>query len=64
MNANQIHGTIRAIAGKAQEQADHVLGNRRRGCAVCSAQVLGAAEKRLGDFQEAARRTVSHGVHL
>lgn len=29
-------------------------------------QVLGAAEKRLGDFQEAARRSINpgRGVHL
>jgi uncharacterized protein YjbJ (UPF0337 family) len=64
MNANQIHGTIRTIAGKAQEQAGHVLGNRRQVLRGLQRQVLGAAEKRLGDFQEAARRTVSHGVHL
>ena len=66
MNANQFHGTIRKIAGKVQEQAGHVMGNRRQVLRGLQRQVLGAAEKRLGDFQEAARRTVNHGrsMHL
>jgi uncharacterized protein YjbJ (UPF0337 family) len=30
MNANQINGTFRTLVGKAQEQAGHVLGNKRQ----------------------------------
>ena len=66
MNANQINGTFRKIAGQVQEQAGHVLGNRSQVLRGLQRQVLGAAEKRLGDFQAAARRTVGHGrgIHL
>lgn len=66
MNANQIHGTFRNLAGKLQERTGHLLGNRRQVLRGLQRQVLGSAEKRLGDFQEAARRTVGHsrGIHL
>ena len=66
MNANQIRGTIRNLAGKVQEQTGHLLGSRRQVLRGLQRQVLGAAEKRLGDFQEAARHTVGHsrGIRL
>jgi uncharacterized protein YjbJ (UPF0337 family) len=66
MNANQIHGTFRNLAGRVQEQAGHLVGNRRQVLRGLQRQVLGAAEKRLGDLQETARRAVGHGrgIHL
>ncbi len=64
MNANQINGTLRTLVGKVQEQAGHALGNRRQVLRGLQRQVLGAAEKRLGDFQQAARRAVDHGPGL
>lgn len=66
MNANQFNGTVKAIVGKLQEQAGHVLGNKRQMLRGLQRQVLGAAEKRLGDHQESARRAVGHrrGMHL
>ncbi len=66
MNANHIHGTVRSLVGKVQEQTGHILGNRKQVLRGLQRQVLGAAERRLGDFQEAARRTMGHGrgLHL
>ena len=66
MNANQINGTLRTLVGKVQEQAGHATGSRRQVLRGLQRQVLGAAEKRLGDYQEAARRVVGHGkvIHL
>ena len=66
MNTNHIHGTVRSLVGKVQEQTGHLLGNRKQVLRGLQRQVLGAAEKRLGDIQEAAQRTMGHdrGLHL
>ncbi len=52
--------------GRAQEQAGHVLGNNKHVLRGLQRQVLGAAEKRLGDRQESARRVLGQGqsMHL
>ena len=60
MNANQINGTIKSLVGKMQEHAGDLLGNRRQALRGLQRQVLGAAEKRLGDYQQSARRVVSN----
>jgi uncharacterized protein YjbJ (UPF0337 family) len=66
MNANQVNGTVRAFVGKLQEQAGQLVGSRRQQLRGLQKQVLGNAEKKIGDFQEAARNTVGHGrgIHL
>ena len=66
MNAYQVHGTIKTIAGIVQEQAGHLVGSKRQVLRGLQRQVLGAAQKRVGDCQEAARRTIgqSRGFHL
>ena len=66
MNANQFNGTVKVLVGQLQEQTGHVLGNKRQVLRGLQRQVLGAAEKRLGDHQASARRVVGHGrgVHL
>jgi uncharacterized protein YjbJ (UPF0337 family) len=66
MNANQIHGTLSKIAGLIQERVGHLVGSRRHVLRGLQRQVLGAAEKRVGDVQVAARHTVgqSRGLHL
>jgi uncharacterized protein YjbJ (UPF0337 family) len=60
MNANQISGTIKTLVGKVQERAGDLVGNRRQALRGLQRQVLGSAEKRLGDCQASARRAVSH----
>lgn len=58
MNTYQIHGTIRTLAGLLQEQAGHWVGSRRQVLRGLQRQVMGAAQKRLGDVQYADRHTV------
>ena len=57
MNANQINGTLGVVAGKIQEQIGRATRNNRQVLCGLQRQVLGAAEKRVGDYQHAARRT-------
>lgn len=66
MNANQIHGTFRDLTGRVQEQAGKLVGNRKQELRGLQRQVLGKAEKKLGDFQASAGRAVGHvrGFHL
>jgi uncharacterized protein YjbJ (UPF0337 family) len=66
MNANQFNGTVRVLIGQLQEQTGHMLGNKRQVLRGLQRQVLGSAEKRLGDYQASARPVVGHGrsVHL
>lgn len=60
MNANQVNGTLRSLVGTVQEQAGHVMGNRKLVLRGLQRQVLGAAEKRLGNYQATARRVVGN----
>lgn len=55
MNANQINGTLSILAGKIQEQIGRATRNNRQALCGLQRQVLGAAEKRVGDYQESAR---------
>jgi uncharacterized protein YjbJ (UPF0337 family) len=59
MNANQVNGSVRALAGKLQEQAGILLGSRAQQLRGLQKQVLGQAEKKLGDYQECAKQAVS-----
>ena len=66
MNANQINGILWIVAGKIQEQIGRATRNNRRILCGLQRQVLGAAEKRVGDYQNAARRSAAHtgSLHL
>jgi len=55
MNTNQVHGTFKDYIGKVQEQAGKLTGNRGQQLRGLQRQVLGRAERRLGDFQQAAK---------
>jgi uncharacterized protein YjbJ (UPF0337 family) len=59
MNANQVHGSVRTLAGKMQEQAGIFLGSRAQQLRGLQKQVLGLAEKKLGDYQECVKHAVS-----
>ena len=66
MNTNQVHGTFRNFVGQCQERAGKLLGSNRQQLRGLQRQVLGKAEIKLGNFQDAAKRTVGHsrGIHL
>jgi len=55
MNTNQVHGTFKDYIGRVQEQAGKLTGNRGQQLRGLQRQVLGRAERRLGDFQQSAK---------
>jgi len=58
MNTNQLHGTVTDIVGRVQEAAGRLLGNKRQQIKGLQKQVLGRAEKQLGDNQETGKHVV------
>lgn len=66
MNANQINGTLSILVGKVQEQFGHVMRSNRQVLRGLQRQVVGAAEKRVGDYQQSATRSDAQrgGLHL
>jgi len=64
MNTNQINGALRTLVGKVQEQVGQATGSNRQVLRGLQRQVLGAAEKRVGDHQESARRTLAQRANL
>jgi uncharacterized protein YjbJ (UPF0337 family) len=64
MNANQINGTLTILVGKVQEQFGHAMRSNRQVLRGLQRQVLGAAEKRVGDHQESVRRTLAQRANL
>lgn len=58
MNANQLHGIFRNFAGTVQQEMGKRMGNPHQQLRGLQRQVLGRAEKRLGDFQQIAKRNV------
>jgi uncharacterized protein YjbJ (UPF0337 family) len=66
MNTHQINGTLWILAGKIQEQVGRATRNKRKTLCGLQRQVLGAAEKRVGDYRALNMRSVSqrHSLHL
>jgi uncharacterized protein YjbJ (UPF0337 family) len=52
MNKDQVKGTVKDIAGKAQEEAGKLVGNKEQQAKGLLKQVEGKAEKRFGDVKE------------
>lgn len=55
MNASQVHGTFKDYIGKVQEQAGKLTGNKAQQLRGLQRQVLGRAERKVGDFQQTAK---------
>ena len=55
MNTNQVNGMFKDFIGRIQEQAGKLRGNRGQQLRGLQRQVLGRAERTLGDFQQAAK---------
>ena len=60
MNKNQIKGTVKDLAGKVQEEAGKLIGNKDQEAKGLYKQVTGQAEKRLGDAKEIVKDAVHH----
>lgn len=52
MNKDQIKGAVKDVAGKIQEEAGKLVGNKEQEAKGLLKQVEGKAEKGLGDVKE------------
>jgi uncharacterized protein YjbJ (UPF0337 family) len=52
MNKDQVNGTLKGLAGKVQEEAGKLVGNKEQQAKGLLQQVEGHAEKKLGDAKE------------
>ena len=55
MNKNQVHGAVKDLAGKVQEEAGKLVGNKVQEAKGLQKQVAGKAEVHLGDAKEAVK---------
>ncbi len=55
LNENQVKGTVKNLAGKVQEEAGKLVGNREQQAKGLQKQVAGKAEKHLGDVKEVVK---------
>jgi uncharacterized protein YjbJ (UPF0337 family) len=55
MNKNQIKGAAKDIAGKVQEEAGKLVGNKEQQVKGLNKQISGKAEKAFGDVKEAIK---------
>lgn len=52
MNKNQLKGAVKDIAGKVQQNAGKLVGNKEQEAKGLVKQVQGKARRNLGDAQE------------
>jgi len=60
MNKNQINGIATDIAGKVQEGAGKLVGNKEQQAKGLIKQVEGETEKKIGDAKEIVKDAVNN----
>ena len=55
MNKDQVKGTAKDIAGKVQEKAGQLTGDKEQEAKGLAKQVSGTTQKKFGDAKEAAK---------
>ena len=55
MNKDQVKGTIKNVAGKVQQKAGELVGNKTQQAKGLQKQIVGKAEKMLGDVKEVVK---------
>lgn len=55
MNKNQVKGTAKDIAGKAQEETGKLVGSKEQQAKGLNKQIAGKTEKAYGDVKEATK---------
>jgi len=60
MNKNQIKGAAKDLAGKVQEEAGKLIGNKEQQVKGLGKQLSGKAEKIYGDAKEAIKDANKH----
>lgn len=58
VNKNQVKGAVKDVAGKVQEQAGKLVGNKEQEAKGLRKQVEGKSEKALGDVKEVVKDAV------
>ena len=53
INKNQVKGVVKDVAGKVQEKAGKLVGNKEQQVKGLQKQVEGKAQKKLGDVKDA-----------
>ncbi len=55
MNSDQIKGSVKDVAGKAQRKLGETIGSTEQQVKGAATQVEGKAQKAMGDVREAAK---------
>lgn len=58
MNKDQVKGTAKDIAGKVQSETGKLIGNKEMEAKGLKNEVVGKAQKGLGDAKEAVKDAV------
>ncbi|MBY0577877.1 MAG: CsbD family protein [Burkholderiales bacterium] len=61
MNKDQAKGTAKDIAGKIQEEAGKLTGDKAQQVKGIGKQISGKAQKIYGDAKEAVKKATKHG---
>jgi len=60
MNKDQVKGVAKDIAGKVQEGAGKLVGNKEQQVKGLGKQIVGTAQKSYGDVKEAVKDANKH----
>jgi uncharacterized protein YjbJ (UPF0337 family) len=55
MNKDQVKGAIKEAAGKVQQKAGQILGNKEQQAKGLAKKVQGKAQQKVGDAKEALK---------
>ncbi|MEO8997343.1 MAG: CsbD family protein [Nitrosospira sp.] len=58
MNKDQVKGTAKDIAGKVQEEAGNLTGNKEQEAKGLAKQVEGKTQKKVGDAKETVKDAI------
>lgn len=58
MNKDQVKGTAKDIAGKVQEEAGNLTGNKEQEAKGLAKQVEGKMQKKVGDAKETVKDAI------
>lgn len=60
MNKDQVKGAVKNIAGKVQEKAGKLTGNKEQQVEGLDKQIAGKAQKNYGDAKAVAKDAFKH----
>lgn len=58
MNKDQVKGAAKDVAGKVQEEAGKLTGNKEQEARGLGKQVAGKTQKNFGDAKEATKKAI------